>query len=66
MIPAQWRPIYGLNPMVGVVEGFRWALLGKVSPDWTMMAVSTAVSFALLLGGLIYFRKTEAAFADII
>jgi lipopolysaccharide transport system permease protein len=66
MIPERWRTMYGLNPMVGVVDGFRWALLGKASPDWTTMAGSVAVTVILFVGGLYYFRKTEATFADVI
>jgi len=66
MIPERWRPIYGLNPMVGVVEGFRWAMLGKAAPDWTMMAVSLSVVTVILLSGLYFFRKMETTFADII
>ena len=66
MIPERWRPIYGLNPMVGVIEGFRWAMLGKAAPDWTMMAVSLTVVTLILLSGLYFFRKMETTFADII
>jgi len=66
MVPEKWRTLYGLNPMVGVVEGFRWAICGKSLPDWTMMGVSTAVVVLLLVGGLYYFRKIENTFADII
>jgi lipopolysaccharide transport system permease protein len=66
MVPERWRVVYGLNPMVGVVEGFRWALLGKAAPDWTMMAASAAVIVLLFVGGLYYFRRTEATFADVI
>ncbi len=66
MIPERWRPLYGLNPMVGVIEGFRWAMLGKAPPDWTMMGVSGVVVLVLLATGLIYFRKVETTFADIV
>jgi lipopolysaccharide transport system permease protein len=66
MVPERLRLLYGLNPMAGVVEGFRWALLGTPPPDWAMMAVSFAVVTALLLSGLYYFRRTEATFADVI
>jgi lipopolysaccharide transport system permease protein len=66
MVPEKWRTVYGLNPMVGVVEGFRWAICGKSVPDWTMMGISTAVVGALLLSGLYYFRRVETTFADII
>jgi lipopolysaccharide transport system permease protein len=65
LVPPRWRAWYGLNPMVGVVDGFRWALLGR--PELSgAAAVSVLVVFALLLGGLSYFRRTERTFADII
>lgn len=66
LVPEKWRLLYSLNPMVGVIEGFRWALLGKQHPDFMMMAVSLAVVLALLAGGIIYFKKTEQTFADVI
>ncbi len=64
LVPAHWRVWYGLNPMVGVVDGFRWALLGR--PEAGPTAVSALMVLALLLGGLSYFRRTERSFADII
>jgi lipopolysaccharide transport system permease protein len=66
LIPERWRLIYALNPMVGVVEGFRWSILGTTTPDWTMMVVSLTMVTGLFVGGLYYFRKTEIAFADVI
>ncbi len=66
MIPEAWRPLYALNPMVGVIEGFRWAVLGQAPPDWTMFAISTAAVLVILVSGLYYFRKVEVTFADII
>jgi lipopolysaccharide transport system permease protein len=66
LIPQRWRLLYSLNPMVGVIEGFRWALLGKELPQFSSIAVSTLTVMALLFGGLIYFRRTERTFADII
>ena len=58
MIPEGWRILYGLNPMVFVVEGFRWALLGKtVPPDLAMMGVSLAVIVLLIGGGLWFFSR---------
>jgi lipopolysaccharide transport system permease protein len=66
MIPEKWRLLYGLNPMVGVIEGFRWALLGKASPDFSMMAVSAVTVGLILFGGLIFFRKMEQTFADLV
>jgi len=66
LIPQRWRIAYGLNPMVSVVEGFRWALLGKAPPDWTMMCVSVTTVLALLVGGLYFFRRVDATFVDIL
>ena len=66
LIPEKWRLLYSLNPLAGVIEGFRWALLGKESPDFGVIAVSTMVVVALLFGGLIYFKRTERTFADLI
>jgi lipopolysaccharide transport system permease protein len=64
LIPESWRLLYSLNPLVGVIEGFRWALLGKESPDFVAMAVSTVIVMALFLGGIIYFKQMERTFAD--
>jgi lipopolysaccharide transport system permease protein len=58
--------VYGLNPMAGVVEGFRWALLGTEPPSLTLLAVSSAATAALLVGGLYYFRRMEQTFADVV
>jgi len=66
MVPVKWRLLYSLNPMVGVIEGFRWALLGKESPDYMLMAVSSSVVLALLAGGIVYFKRMEQTFADVI
>ena len=66
LVPAKWRALYGLNPMAGVVEGFRWALLGRKEAPGPMLAVSVLIVAALLAGGLYYFRRTEASFADTI
>jgi lipopolysaccharide transport system permease protein len=67
LIPDQgiWRIIYGLNPMAGVIQGFRWALLGGEPPD-ILMAVSILMVFLLLLTGLVYFNKMEKSFADVV
>jgi lipopolysaccharide transport system permease protein len=64
MVPDQWKLLYGINPMVGVVEGFRWALLGVGSPPGPMLAVSVLASLALLASGMFYFRRMERTFAD--
>jgi lipopolysaccharide transport system permease protein len=66
VVPEKWRLLYSLNPMVGVIEGFRWALLGRESPDFKVIAVSTAVVVALLLSGLVYFKRIERTFADVV
>jgi lipopolysaccharide transport system permease protein len=66
IIPAAWRPYYALNPMVGVVEGFRWALVGGAAAPAQTVAISVAAVTVLLVSGLFYFRRTESTFADII
>jgi len=66
LVPEPWREWYGLNPMAGVVEGFRWALLGKAGNPGLLVWVSVAAVVLLLTGGLYYFRRTEATFADIV
>ena len=65
LVPPAWRTWYALNPMVGVVDGFRWAILGRPDVPATA-ALSACVMLALLLGGLSYFRHTERTFADVI
>ncbi|MBI4640643.1 MAG: ABC transporter permease [Candidatus Tectomicrobia bacterium] len=66
LVPEAWRPLYGLNPMVGVIEGFRWALLGKGQTDSLMLVISVIVVLALLVSGMFYFRRTERTFADVV
>jgi lipopolysaccharide transport system permease protein len=66
LVPETWRWLYGLNPMAGVVEGFRWALLGKTEGPGPLLAVSTAMVAVLLTGGLFYFRRMEKTFADVV
>ncbi len=66
LVPEQWRTLYGLNPMVGVVEGFRWALLGKEGGVGPVVLASALVVAVLLVGGLFYFRRMEKTFADVI
>ena len=66
LLPASWRTIYGLNPMVGVVEGFRWALLGTNTLPGFMIAVSATAALFILIGGAFYFRHMEKSFADIV
>ena len=66
LLKGAWRTLYGLNPMAGVVDGFRWALLGTPAPDVGMVAVSAASTAVLLASGLFYFRRMEATFADLV
>ena len=66
LVPPAWRPFYALNPMAGVIEGFRWALLGQTSTSATMIPVSLVTVTLLLISGLFYFRRTERTFADIV
>ncbi len=67
IVPAQWRFIYGLNPMVGVIDGFRWSILGGESKlDWQSFGLSLALVLLLLITGIAYFRKMERTFADVI
>jgi len=66
LVPENWRFVYSLNPMAGVIEGFRWALLGKHGPDFVVMAVSTVVVALLLVGGLVFFKHVERTFVDVV
>lgn len=64
LVPEPWRVALGVNPMAGVVEGFRWALLGSPKPSGALLAISVAVVIGLLVSGLYYFRRLERTFAD--
>lgn len=67
IVPGRWRLLYSLNPMVGVIDGFRWALLGSDSKIFVPgFILSMAIVAALLITGILYFRKTEKSFADVI
>lgn len=66
LLSEPWRMIYALNPMVGVIEGFRWALLGTQITVGPLILVSTLVSFFLLISGAFYFRRMERTFADVV
>jgi lipopolysaccharide transport system permease protein len=66
LLPEPWRTVYGINPMVGVVEGFRWALLGTASSPGPMVAVSALVATVILVSGALYFRRMEKTFADVV
>lgn len=66
LLAEPWRTIYGLNPMVGVVEGFRWGLLGTGRPPGIPLVVSTAAALVLVVSGAFFFRRVERTFADVI
>lgn len=66
LVPAHFRALYGLNPMAGVIEGFRWALIGKTPAPGAMLTLSVLIVALLLVGGLFYFRRMENTFADVI
>lgn len=66
IVPERWRILYGLNPMVGVVDGFRYALKGTGAAPWSSIAISAGLGGAILMSGVYYFRRTEDSFADFI
>ncbi len=66
VVPERWRLIYAINPMVGVIEGCRWSLLGKETLPAKVVALSVAVSVLVLVGGAFHFRRAEREFADIV
>jgi len=67
VVPEQYRLLYSLNPMVGIIDGFRWSILGgEHTMYWPGFALSIAVVAALIVSGIWYFRRTERRFADII
>ena len=66
IVPEQWRALYGLNPMAGVIEGFRWALLGTETSPGPLTAVSVGAALVLLVSGAYYFRRMERTFADVV
>jgi lipopolysaccharide transport system permease protein len=67
LVPEKWQLVYALNPMTGVVEGFRWALLGTTpNPPIALLLTSTVVSVLMLVSGLFYFRRMERLFADMV
>jgi lipopolysaccharide transport system permease protein len=66
LLSEPWRTVYGLNPMVGVIEGFRWALLGTATRPGPMLAVSSVAAVVLLITGALYFRRMERNFADLV
>ena len=66
LLPEPWRTVYGLNPMAGVVEGFRWALLGTDTAPGKMIIISVLVAVTLFVSGAFYFRRMEQSFADVL
>src|SRR5258705_3473816 len=66
VVPEKWRLIYGLNPMAGVIEGFRWALLTTERPAFRVMALSTGVVVLLLIGGIVFFKRIERNLAEVV
>jgi lipopolysaccharide transport system permease protein len=66
LLPEPWRTLYGINPMAGVVEGFRWALLGTDTAPGSIIIVSSLAALTLLVGGAFYFRRMEKTFADVV
>jgi lipopolysaccharide transport system permease protein len=66
LLSEPWRTVYGLNPMVGVVEGFRWTLLGTGTAPGLVIVASTVVALTILVGGTLYFQKMEKTFADVV
>jgi len=66
LVPERWRPLYALNPMVGVVDGFRWALLGTGTPPSATVAASALGALVILVTGAFFFRRVEKSFADIV
>jgi lipopolysaccharide transport system permease protein len=66
LLSEPWRTLYGINPMVGVVEGFRWALLGTRTAPGPIIIVSSLVALLLLVSGAFYFRRMEKTFADVV
>jgi lipopolysaccharide transport system permease protein len=66
LVPAKWRWLYGLNPMAGVIEGFRWAATGHGQPPGPLLFASVGVLLMLLLGGLLYFQKVQSTIADVV
>jgi lipopolysaccharide transport system permease protein len=66
LLSQPWRTLYAINPMVGVVEGFRWALLGTTNAPRVMFGVSACAAVAILASGAFYFRRMERTFADVV
>jgi len=66
LVPVKWRPLYGLNPMAGVIEGFRWSLTGTGDPPSRMLVASAGMVVAIVVTGMMYFQKMETTIADVV
>jgi lipopolysaccharide transport system permease protein len=66
IVPERWRLLYSLNPMVGIIEGFRWTFLGTTAPNPAAIAMTMALTSVLLVGGVMFFKRAERTFADVI
>jgi lipopolysaccharide transport system permease protein len=66
VVPENWRFLYNLNPLAGIIEGFRWALLGSQNPPIVSLLSTTLVVLALLYGGIVFFKRMEKTFADVV
>jgi lipopolysaccharide transport system permease protein len=67
IVPEKWRLLYALNPMVGVIDGFRWAILGDAFPvNWPGFLLSSVLVVSIFIGGVMYFRRMERSFADVV
>jgi lipopolysaccharide transport system permease protein len=66
VVPENWRFLYNLNPLAGIIEGFRWALLGSQNPPVITLVSTTAIVLALLYGGILFFKRMEQTFADVV
>jgi lipopolysaccharide transport system permease protein len=66
LVPERWRPVYDLNPLVAVIQGFRWALVGADLPEPRAIGLSVGIVLVSLVAGVLYFRRAERSFADII
>ena len=66
LVPERWRWVYGLNPMAGVIEGFRWALAGSGQPPGLLLAASAGGVMVVLMGGIAFFKRMEGTIADVV
>jgi len=66
LVPERWRALYGLNPMAGVIEGFRWSLTGQGRPPGVLFAASAGMVLLMFFGGLVYFQRMETTIADVV